>query len=169
MNSCEQNQVDRIIKPPTPIPMPLPSPSVFLAGSIEMGKAVDWQSEIGHSLAGDGWTVLNPRRSDWDSSWKLSIDDPQFFEQVTWELDGLETVDVILIYFVPGYKAPISLLEFGLHAASRRCLVVCPEGFWRKGNVDIVCRRYGTIQVRDLERARQTLASRRDTITGGRF
>lgn len=169
MNNCEQNQAGRIIKPPTPIPTPLASPSVFLAGSIEMGKAIDWQAELGESLAHEGWTVLNPRRSDWDSSWEQSIDNPQFFGQVTWEMSGLESVDVILIYFAPETKSPISLLELGLHAASRRCIVVCPDGFWRKGNVDIVCYKHRTVLVPDLQRARQALAFRMGTIKAKRI
>jgi hypothetical protein len=33
--------------------------------------------------------VLNPRREDWDSSWIQSIDNPQFREQVEWEIYAL--------------------------------------------------------------------------------
>ena len=45
--------------------------TVFLAGSIEMGKAVDWQTQIENELKDklDGDTVVtlyNPRRDDWD-------------------------------------------------------------------------------------------------------
>jgi len=29
-----------------------------------------------------------------------------------------------------------------LYAHSRKIFVVCPEGFWRRGNVEIVCNRY---------------------------
>lgn len=145
-----EHQIGRIIKPPTPIPNPLPSPSIFLAGSIEMGKAVHWQSESEGILAQAGWTVLNPRRDDWDASWVQSIDNPQFFTQVAWELEGLEVVDFILIYFAPGTRSPISLLELGLHASSGRCIVICPAGFWRKGNVDIICQKYNVRQVPDL-------------------
>lgn len=46
------------------------------------------------------------------------------------------------MYFAPKTKAPITLLELGLFAASKKLLVCCPEGFWRKGNVDIVCHKY---------------------------
>jgi hypothetical protein len=44
------------------------------------------------------------------------------------------------MYFVPGTISPISLMELGLFA--NKCVVYCPEGFERKGNVDIVCQRY---------------------------
>ena len=46
-------------------------------------------------------------------------------------------------WFSPDTKSPISLLEFGKFADSGKMLVCCPTGFWNKGNVDIVCERYG--------------------------
>jgi hypothetical protein len=47
------------------------------------------------------------------------------------------------MYFDPNTKSPISLLELGLFAQSKKLIVCCPRGFWRKGNVDITCDRYG--------------------------
>ena len=38
-------------------------------------------------------------------------------------------------------KSPITLLELGLHKDDN-IIVCCPEGFYRKGNVDIVCKKY---------------------------
>ena len=86
--------------------------------------------------------IFNPWRKEWDDSWDQRIDHPRFKQQVEWGLDALEKADVILIYFNPKTKLPISLLELGLFARSRKLLVCCPEGFWRKGNVDIVCQRF---------------------------
>lgn len=117
-------------------------PSVFLAGSIEMGSAEDWQTKLAKELVENRCNVFNPRRKDWDSSWKQTIDDPQFSEQVRWELNALEEADQIIMYFDPKTKSPISLLELGLYAKSGKLTVICPEGFWRKGNVDIVCDKY---------------------------
>jgi len=119
--------------------------SVFLAGSIEMGKAENWQERITNELKKFNVVILNPRRDDWDSSWEQKIDNPKFREQVEWELDAMNKADVIAMYFDPSTKSPISLLELGLHATNceKKLLVYCPEGFWRKGNVDIVCRRNG--------------------------
>ncbi len=122
--------------------------SIFLAGSIEMGTAENWQDQIVRALEEvNNLVIYNPRRDDWDSSWEQSIDNEQFNEQVTWELKHLEKATVIPIYFSPGTKAPITLLEFGLFARSDKLIVCCPEGFWRKGNVDIVCRDYDIRQV----------------------
>jgi hypothetical protein len=125
--------------------------SVFLAGSIEMGKAVDWQTEITNYLSDMDVTVLNPRRDDWDSSWEQKITNPQFAEQVNWELDALDKATVIALYFDPKTMSPISLLELGMFASTRKVIVCCPEGFWRKGNVDIVCKRNNLQQVNTLE------------------
>ena len=96
-------------------------------------------------------TFFNPRRDDWDSSWKQTIDDPQFNEQVTWELEHLERADLIVMYFDPSTKSPITLLELGLFAQEAAMIVCCPDGFWRKGNVDIVCKHYGVAQVDSIE------------------
>jgi len=140
-----------VVKAPEPIPMDAPIVSVFLAGSIEMGKAVDWQTEITHRLRFLDVTVLNPRRDDWDSSWEQKISNDKFREQVTWELSCLERATHIAMYFDPTTKSPISLLELGLYAKTGKLIVCCPEGFWRKGNVDIVCSRYAVQQAANLE------------------
>ncbi|KAL1591523.1 hypothetical protein SLS60_011915 [Paraconiothyrium brasiliense] len=47
--------------------------SVFLAGSIEMGKAVLWQPRMALELSRYPITVLNPRRPEWNDS-KNSIE-----------------------------------------------------------------------------------------------
>ena len=107
-----------------------------------MGKAEDWQKRLINSLSDKPFIFLNPRRDDWDSSWEQTIENPEFKLQVTWELTGLEMADVIVMYFDPETKSPISLLELGLHARTKKLIVVCPEGFWRKGNVDVVCEKY---------------------------
>ena len=127
--------------------------SIFLAGSIEMGKAENWQQKVERLLADTDWVILNPRRDDWDSSWEQTIENKQFREQVEWELEGLENVTYILLYFDPTTKSPISLLELGLFAHTKRLIVICPDGFWRKGNVDIVSQRYGIKTAKTIEKA----------------
>jgi hypothetical protein len=86
---------------------------------------------------------LNPRRDAWDSTWAQSITDARFREQVTWELDALDLADVVAMWFAPETKAPITLLELGLHVRSGRVVVGCPDGFWRRGNIEVVCERFG--------------------------
>lgn len=124
--------------------------SLFLAGSIDMGEAVNWQNTVVDGLKNTDWIIYNPRRDDWDSSWRQNINDQNFRRQVAWELSAQESAKTIAMYFDPGTKAPISLLELGLFARSQKMIVCCPEGYWRKGNVDVVCERYGVGQVDTL-------------------
>src|SRR5262245_38118182 len=104
-----------ILKPPAPIVLD-GRPSVFLAGSIEMGQAEDWQTIVTRALADLDVLLLNPRRDEWDASWLQTIDDPQFRGQVEWELEAQERASLIAMYFAPATKAPITLLELGLAA-----------------------------------------------------
>lgn len=128
---------------------------IFLAGSIEMGKAIDWQTDFLDELKAynlyQDIVVMNPRRDDWNDSWVHEFENPQFYQQVNWELNALDKADIIVMYFSPGTKSPISLLELGLYASSKKLLVCCPEGFWRKGNVDIVCEKYSIPNFDTLE------------------
>ena len=136
--------MSKIIKPPHSIMKNSEKnyKKIFLAGTIEMGNSEDWQSKISESLSDKPYTILNPRRVDWDSSWAQEFENPQFYQQVTWELNALDKADIIILYLLADSKSPISLLELGLYAASGKLLVCCPKGFWRKGNVDIVCERF---------------------------
>lgn len=116
---------------------------IFLAGSIEMGKAEDWQAAIPELFKDrNDLTFFNPRRDDWDSSWEQKESNPEFNYQVNWELDHLDKADIIFMYFSPETKSPISLLELGLYANLEKMIVCCPDSFYRKGNVDIVCGRF---------------------------
>ena len=119
------------------------SKSLFLAGSIEMGTATDWQRQLTLLLDVQDLVILNPRRDQWDASWEQSIENPLFKEQVEWELNAQEAASVIGMYFAPDTKAPITLLELGLFASTGKLIVCCPPGYWRRGNVQIVCERYG--------------------------
>jgi hypothetical protein len=124
---------------------------VFLAGTIEMGNSEDWQTKVTESLSDRPYTILNPRRDAWDASWEQKIENPQFYQQVNWELDALNKADIIILYLLPDSKSPISLLELGLYASSGKLLVCCPDGFWRKGNVEIVCERYNIPLYENIE------------------
>ena len=141
----------------SPEAIPETGRAVFLAGSIEMGLAHNWQVDAEKKLSLAGLIVLNPRRDDWDKNWLPIRENPKFVEQVRWELDALERADFILMYFDPNTKSPISLLELGLFASSGKIIVVCPDGFWRKGNVDLVSERYNLRQVETLDMAIQNI------------
>lgn len=119
---------------------------IFLAGSIEMGKAENWQQEIIEALSistlnEDRTIILNPRRKDWDSSWKQSISNTNFREQVEWELCGIEDANLVIFYFDPNTQSSITLMELGtiVNSNTTKAIVCCPNGYWRKGNVEVFC------------------------------
>lgn len=123
--------------------------TVFLAGSIEMGAAEHWQERVVRMLADQRVVCFNPRRDDWDDTWIQDISCAPFNEQVNWELDHIHLADQVLIYFAPDTKAPITLAELGYClGADFDPVVVCPPGFYRRGNVQIMCNRCH-VQVHD--------------------
>jgi hypothetical protein len=126
---------------------------IFLAGSIEMGIADAWQERFVEELVGYDGIIMNPRRLEWDDSWEQKWENDQFREQVRWELYWLENADQVFMYFDPNTKSSITLLELGLVTAlnASKLVVCCQEPFWRKGNVDVVCRVYGVQQVDSLQ------------------
>lgn len=126
-------------------------PKVFLAGSIDNGQAEDWQHWLFTQLTTSDVALLNPRRPDWNSKLQPESHNPAFREQVEWELNGLRDADLIVMYFSPTSKAPITLLELGLFADSGKLIVCCPAGYWRRGNVMIVCEQYQVKQVATIQ------------------
>ncbi len=137
-----------VIYPPNPIP--LVGKCLFFAGSIEQNTASKWQDFLIDNIEHQYINILNPRRKDWNSTWKEDINNPNFYDQVNWELNGLERADLIVMYFDPQTKSPISLLELGLYANSGKMVVCCPNGYWKKGNVDIICSKYNIPQIGNL-------------------
>lgn len=139
--------------------------TIFLAGTIDMGKGENWQQQVGDYFADfpDWLLILDPRRDDWDDSWEQSIENKEFKEQVTWELQSQEAADLIMFVFATNEKnaekaeAPITLMELGLFK-DKQCVVCCPEGYYRKGNVDVVCERYGIPVYEDFERMLEDVA-----------
>lgn len=141
------------LRPPTPLPKTFDRPTLFLAGSIEQGAAEDWQARVVAEVARLGVVVLNPRRDEWDASWEQRAHFAPFREQVEWELEALERADIVLMHFAPSTRAPVTLLELGLFARSGKLVVSCPDGYWRKGNVEVVCARYGVPLLASLDEA----------------
>lgn len=149
-------------RPPQAVPATR-RPSVFLAGSIDMGRAEEWQFRAFAMLADRPIDVFNPRRLDWDASWPQDISHDGFRGQVEWELDHLERADLVLFHFDPAGRAPVTMMELGLHAASGKCVVSCPPGYWRRGNVQVLCARYGIVLHDGLAGAAEEI---RDRLAG---
>lgn len=142
-----------------------PFNTVFLAGSIEMGKAIDWQAEVIATIEKHvkkvmrgSMIVFNPRRPEWDSSWEQTIENKQFAEQVNWELEHIARADTVFFYFQGETLSPISLMELG-YALGRgiHCVVVCEKNFWRKGNIEVICERHNVKVYSTLSRGLKAL------------
>lgn len=149
------------VKPPHPLPN-TKALKIFLGGSIEQGKARLWHADVIAGIQTDKEVVfLNPRRDEWDPTWVQSITNPAFNYQVNWELDGIYLANIIFFYFQPDTLAPITLAELATvlerGGGSLYCsvhyppVVVCPDGYWRKGNVEIMCQRRGVTVYNTLE------------------
>lgn len=168
--------MSRVITSPTSLPTTFEKPSVFLAGSIDRGTAEHWQAKFIAACEKDDLILLNPRRDHWPSSIDQQVDDPVFRDQIEWEQQGLERANIVAMYLSPESSAPISMLELGLNARSGKLIVACPDGFWRKGNVKLVCQRYKVPFVNDLDQLIQTVRARAtqlkpaiDSLYAGRF
>ena len=131
---------------------------VFLAGSIDMGNAEDWQRKAIQKFRAaasgrfdiDGELVIyNPRRNSGEGFTPDNKEEMEY--QVNWELDHLEKADFIIMNLLPDSKSPISLMELGLFASSGKLIVACPPEFYRYDNVRIVCDRYEVPLYNDLE------------------
>jgi hypothetical protein len=153
-----------VIFPPSRV-RPAPShKTIFLAGAIDNGSAVQWQKQVTDEFA---WhpdaCFYNPRRDDWDSSWVQKWDNPQFAEQVEWELDKINEADHILMFFPEKSVAPITLLEFGFISGRfpNKLIIAAEQGYWRRGNLEIVCRRE---RIELFEKLHQAMAQLRTRL-----
>ena len=116
--------------------------NVFLAGTIDNGDSLDWQSAVINEL-NDFETkraiiVYNPRRENWDKE----TSHEEIDKQITWELYHLERANLIVMNILGDSKSPISLMELGLFAKEHKVIVFCPPTFYRYDNVRMVCKRY---------------------------
>ena len=115
---------------------------VFLGGTIDDGKSIDWQKTLIGELNSCDTVhpiiVYNPRRDEWPSS----EDHDEIDKQVNWELSHLENADIIVMNILGNSKSPISLMEIGLFAKDHKLIVFCNPNFYRFDIVRIVCERY---------------------------
>lgn len=103
-------------------------PRVFLAGSIDLGKAEDWQLQIANLIDSINSEIIvcNPRRSGGFTA-ENTYKDPAFKEQVFWELSNINDADLVIFYFCEQSISPVSLLELGMVAAdpNKNLIVYC--------------------------------------------
>ena len=156
----------RLITPDNDITPYTDGVNVFLAGTIDLGNSVDWQTllaqELEQRFADTALNVYSPRRAEWFGT--PTTDNPEFIRQVVWEMDNLEAADIIVMRMLADSKSPVSLLELGLHAHSGKLIVFCEDGFWRKGNVDLTCWRHAIAQVDSTAALLDELRSRIENL-----
>jgi hypothetical protein len=118
--------------------------SIFLAGTIDDGNSIDWQSnlidkilETEHSRS-EQLIIFNPRRKNWNKN----ATDEEKYAQINWEFVNLNKADLIILNFLSDSKSPISLLEMGLFADKKKLIIICPKEFYRYHNVSYIAQKY---------------------------
>lgn len=140
------------IEAPNPLELPENNISIFLGGSIEMGKAENWQQKtLNHFKNYKNVTFINPRRQDWTSSWSQDpIPNTPFYDQVQWELKAQFDSHFNIYYFDPTTTSPITLLELGLFI-NKTPLIYCPQNYFRYGNVQITANYFNIPVLTDFD------------------
>lgn len=135
----------RLFRSPARPDGPLSGRSVFLAGSIEMGRAEMWQPRVAERFLSEGYNVFDPRRDEWDAGWEQDPTPGTLFErQVSWELDHIHRADLVFFRFGAEGPAIVSMLEAGLVIGRGKPVVILADaGYMRRGNLVITARRAG--------------------------
>lgn len=125
----EVNSTFSLVTPPS-LFFPTSGPKIFLAGSINMGDAPDWQANVIKYIK-EIWTnvdvtIYNPRRTE---AFTPKMEE----EQVAWEACMLQNADFILMHLVAGGGlSPISLLELGLYMRDEKLYLSIEDDYPRK-------------------------------------
>lgn len=149
-----------ILAPGRPAPDSTPRKAIFLAGTTSSTGEPDWRQTLTDALSNLPITIYNPKRDDWDATWKEDFSHARWAEQVQWELEMQDKADIVVVFFHGVSPAPISLLELGLCVRSGRAIVCALEGYSKRGNVEAVCRRYGVKLVSSEDGLRDAVIER---------
>lgn len=167
-------QIVQALAPDPPLVHPR---TVFLAGTTTAANdgSGDWRDVLCEKLSKHPITIYNPLRTDWDATWRNDVNCTPFREQTQWELDCQTRADLVVVYLGPHTDAPVSLLEFGLVAGlaagsgpaatatsedeksetkkkkKKQVLVCAHEGYKKRGNVQLLCQKFGIEMVDTVE------------------
>ncbi len=135
-----------VITPPT-LFFPTKGPKIFLAGSVNNGKAVDWQTRA-ITYMETQWTennavVYNPRRPDGEFLPENEV------EQATWTISMLNAVDYIILHLAGDSGSPISTFELGLFVNDKRLHLSIDDSYVRKEIIEIHYDFFGVGQIHD--------------------
>lgn len=112
--------------------------TVFLAGTIDNGDSSNWQEDLIKNCQDLNITFFNPRRKEWAPN--PTREEMEY--QIKWEQQHLDMADLIIMCLLDNSKSPISLLELGLYAQSKKIIVFCNSAFYRWDNVRLTCEKY---------------------------
>lgn len=126
-------------------------PNLFIAGTIDMGNSIDWQSFVIRTIKENNLdiNIFNPRRSGFTDFTKS---EEQY--QITWELDALASADYVLICFIEGSTSPVSLLELGFLLPTfdpNKLFVVANKFFHKWDNILLTCQRFNVVPYENLQ------------------
>lgn len=108
-------------------------PKIFLAGSIDSGQALDWQSDVAAYIE-TSWvevdiTVYNPRRTE---EFLPEMEN----ETAAWSIAMLNMADYILLHLTGDGASPISTLELGIFINDQRLFLSIDDSYSRKELVE---------------------------------
>ncbi|KAF7546920.1 hypothetical protein G7Z17_g8099 [Cylindrodendrum hubeiense] len=141
--------------------------SVFLAGTTSATGERDWRDALSNSLADQPVTLFNPKRTDWDSTWREDSSDKRWADQIQWELDMQDVADVIVVLFHGVTPAPISLAEMGMASRTGKLIACALDGYSKQGYVEAVCRKYKAPFVRNEDDLRRVVIERLGELRTG--
>lgn len=123
----------------------------FLAGSINYHLSGNWRGKVTNEME-HLVHFFDPTRIEHNE-----FSDFQMKEHIEWELNALNLSDKIILNFLPDAKSPISLVELGLYMKSSKLVVVCPDQFYQKRYVKVICEKYNTPFFNTIDKAIQYL------------
>lgn len=125
--------------------------TVFLAGSISGNDAMNWQQSVVKQFEGKDVAIFNPRMTKWEGD---SITHARFVELVDWDWNAMDEAEHVIVCFDGDTESPVTLMELGMLARSNpsKVTVMCPQNFWRKKHVDVLCNRYDIRRFDTLDR-----------------
>lgn len=116
---------------------------IFLAGTIDCDQgSVDWQHKICDKIQNINdnkysITIYNPRREEFPDNGSKEVR-----RQIRWEHAHMDDADYIIMNILEDSKSPITLMELGMYAESKKLIVFCKPKFYRYDNVKLVCQKY---------------------------
>ncbi|WP_298900513.1 nucleoside 2-deoxyribosyltransferase domain-containing protein [uncultured Psychroserpens sp.] len=116
----------------------------FLAGSIDYNASNPWRESL-IKKAKASIHFFDPTRRDHDS-----LSHAEMQNHIHWELEALELSDTIVLHFLRTAKSPISLVELGLYARSGKLIVVCPNTFYQRRYIEVLCKKYSIVLCNSL-------------------